>query len=111
MPTVRERNKRVIDSLTVRMDLTADAKARMAAIHKAAVVFAKVVNKNTESGPESTLAQRNIEDACMRGVRSVIFELPVADDGGAEPVVKVARKTVAKKTAAPAKKTVKRKSV
>lgn len=110
MATVRERNKKVIVSLTLQ-DPTAEQRARLDAIRRAAQVFAKVIVKNTEEGHESSLAQDAIVEATQRAVRSVIFEIPLVPDGEAEPVVKAARKTVAKKAAAPVKKAVKRKSV
>lgn len=105
MVTVRERNKAVVHSLTLQAP-TASQGARLDAIRKSAQQFAKVVVKNTESGPESTLAQRHIEDATMRAVRSVLFEVAGPDSSDTPAPVK----TAARKVTVAAKKTVKRKT-
>jgi hypothetical protein len=101
MPTVRERNKSVVTSLTLQAPTPAQG-ARLDAIRKAAQAFAKVVVKNTEDGHESSLAQDAIVEATQRAVRSVLFELPEPDETTVAPV----KKTVTKrKLVAPAKKT------
>jgi len=70
----------------------------MDAIRRAAQSFAKVVVKNTEDGPEATLAQRHIEQSVFYGIRSILFN-PAEDDGPAKPkpVVKKTTKRVAKR--------------
>lgn len=101
--TVRERNKKVIRSLTLQ-GTTTEQGAHMDAIRKAAQSFAKVVVKHTESGPESTLAQRHIEQAVFYGIRSVLFDEAPAD----VPPVGAVHPAPVKKAAV--KRTVKRKS-
>lgn len=112
MPTVRERNKKAVEHLTYQ-SVTAAQQAKVDALRKSAHQFAKVVIKNTELGAESTLAQRHIEDALNRAIRSVIFEAPVDLDLGGPPPVKKApvRKTAsAKKSVVNRQKAVKRRT-
>jgi hypothetical protein len=88
----RERNKKVVDSLTLQSP-TDEQGARMDAVRKAAQAYAKVVVKNTASGLESTLAQRHIEDANQRAIRSILFEpLEDAVEAPAAPVKKAVKK-------------------
>ena len=99
MPTQRERNRKVVDSLTLQSP-TADQGRRMDAVRKSAQQFAKVVVKHTESGPESTLAQRHIEQAVFYAIRSVFFDFAPVDPANATPVKKASpvKKATVKKT-------------
>jgi hypothetical protein len=101
MPTVRERNRLAVEKLTYQ-DVTAAQQIKIDAMRKAAQGFAKVVIKNTEPGPESTLAQRRIEDALNRAIRSVIFEWPPPDDASSPTNGRAAKR--AAKGGAPVKK-------
>jgi hypothetical protein len=83
MATNRERNKSAIAHMTYQ-DVSPEQQTKIDAIRKAGQVFAKIVIKNTESGPESTLAQRHIEDALNRAIRSVIFEFADVDPSGGQ---------------------------
>lgn len=78
--TVRERTRAVTHSLTLQSPAPEEGD-RLDAIREAAIKFAKVVVKNTEDGPEATLAQRNIEKAVFYAVRSVLFDKPVESEG------------------------------
>lgn len=107
--TVRERNRSAVEKLTYQ-PVTAAQQAKIDAMRKSAQQFAKVVIKNTEAGPESTLAQRHIEDALQRANRSVLFEKPVGNEILDEVHKRTAKKTVARKVTAAPKKAVKRKT-
>lgn len=101
--TPRERNRVAADNLTAK-PATKDQQARIDAITKAAISFARVVIKNTDDTPESTLAQRDIERAKRQAVAAVFVS---SSDAPAVP----AKATRAVKTAAPVKKVgVKRRS-
>lgn len=114
MPTNRERNKSAVAHLAYQ-DVTNDQQTKIDAMRKAGQGFAKVVIRNTEPGPESTLAQRHIEDALYRAIRSVIFEFADVDPSGGQmsaPAKRQRTSVVPRKAAVapPAKKVVKRRN-
>ena len=68
--STRERNATAVAQLTA-VAPNKEQQARIDAITKAAISFARAVIKNTEDTPEATLAQRDIERAKRQAIAAV----------------------------------------